>query len=136
MQDLGENGSTSRSTLFRHKIRLGSWVLFIMLAICSCVLTMGRGHLGILHWQWLHMSKSQTSAPSSSDISVVSNSRKISMTNANQNEEGEGSDGSIRLIHEPQYAITGGELNYLVLGDWGRRGLYNQSEVATQVHKK
>lgn len=28
---------------------------------------------------------------------------------------------------------TGSSLNFLVVGDWGRKGLYNQSEVATQM---
>lgn len=28
---------------------------------------------------------------------------------------------------------TDGSLRFLVVGDWGRRGLYNQSKVATQV---
>lgn len=35
-----------------------------------------------------------------------------------------------RFPHTPK---TDGSLNFLVLGDWGRRGEYNQSEVAFQV---
>ena len=27
----------------------------------------------------------------------------------------------------------GNSINFLVVGDWGRKGLYNQSKVATQV---
>lgn len=35
-----------------------------------------------------------------------------------------------RFTHTPK---TDGSLSFLVLGDWGRRGEYNQSEVAFQV---
>ena len=35
-----------------------------------------------------------------------------------------------RIIHQPKNEEM---LSLLVLGDWGRRGLYNQSEVANQV---
>lgn len=35
-----------------------------------------------------------------------------------------------RFTHTPK---TDGSLNFLVIGDWGRRGEYNQSEVAFQV---
>lgn len=33
--------------------------------------------------------------------------------------------------HAPK---SDGSLSFLVLGDWGRRGAYNQSQVAFQVH--
>jgi len=36
-----------------------------------------------------------------------------------------------RLQHQPKHD---GSLNFLVVGDWGRKGKYNQSLVATQVH--
>ena len=32
-------------------------------------------------------------------------------------------------------AKADGRLSFLVVGDWGRRGFYNQSEVALQVQK-
>jgi len=36
-----------------------------------------------------------------------------------------------RVQHQPKHD---GTLNFLVVGDWGRKGKYNQSLVATQVH--
>jgi tartrate-resistant acid phosphatase type 5 len=36
-----------------------------------------------------------------------------------------------RLEHHP--AKNGGSLSLLVVGDWGRKGAYNQSRVAEQV---
>ena len=36
-----------------------------------------------------------------------------------------------RFQHAPK---ADGSLSFLVLGDWGRRGAFNQSQVALQVH--
>jgi len=36
-----------------------------------------------------------------------------------------------KFQHQPKHD---GTLNFLVVGDWGRKGKYNQSLVATQVH--
>ncbi|KAM7484740.1 hypothetical protein LguiA_000749 [Lonicera macranthoides] len=38
----------------------------------------------------------------------------------------------VKFHHQPK---ADGSLSFLVIGDWGRRGFYNQSEVATQMGK-
>lgn len=44
------------------------------------------------------------------------------------------------LTHHPAVAkvqdSAGGLLTFLVVGDWGRKGTYNQSQVAFQVHSR
>ena len=38
------------------------------------------------------------------------------------------------LLRLEQQAKADGSLSFLVVGDWGRRGSFNQSRVALQVH--